>query len=300
MFLKCATDIDIGIIGGSGIYEIDGFHKEQEFHITTPFGEPSDSYIIGEMNGVRVAFLPRHGRNHVLLPSELNYRANIYGFKALGISKLVAITAVGSLQERIVPIDLVVPDQLIDRTTQRTSTFFGQGIAAHIPFALPFCPALGALLYEAALSVTPRVHKGGTLVTIEGPAFSTKAESHLYRHWGCDIIGMTTYQEAKLAREAELCYAALAMVTDYDCWKDETADEVTVETVVANMQKNRTNAQKILTTLLPRVTQRRSCLCPESLQGAIMTAPAAITKEVRERLSLLLGDRLAPLHSGEK
>lgn len=289
------ADIDIGIIGGSGIYDIDGFSKEKKIHVDTPFGEPSDAFAIGEMSGIKVAFLPRHGRNHLHLPSELNYRANIYGFKALGVSKVIGITAVGSLREHIEPIDLVIPDQLIDRTTQRASTFFGQGIAAHIPFAQPFCPELSVLLYEVACSVTSSVHRGGTLVSIEGPAFSTKAESHMYRQWGCDIIGMTTFQEAKLAREAELCYAALAMVTDYDCWKEGGEEDVTVGTVVANMKKNSANARQILADLLPRITTEPSCLCSESLVGAVMTAPAAVTQNVRDRLSLLLGDRIKPL-----
>lgn len=286
-------DLEIGIIGGSGVYQIEGFSQTEKLKISTPFGEPSDAYIIGELNGARVAFLPRHGTGHRLLPSELNYRANIYGFKSLGVKKIIAITAVGSLQENRPPLDLVIPDQLFDRTVSRQSTFFGDGIAAHIPFAMPFCPDLSEQLFQTAKTVADRVHKGGTLITIEGPAFSTKAESRLYQQWGCDIIGMTTYQEAKLSREAEICYAALAMVTDYDCWKDGVEDEVTVQTVVANMKKNSSNAQEILSKVLPELNVvQRTCLCKNSLQGAIMTSPEAIPEQTREKLALLIEKRI--------
>lgn len=293
MARKLTPEIDIGIIGGSGIYEMEGFSQVEEMVVSTPFGEPSDAYIVGDLNGIRVAFLPRHGHGHVLLPSELNYRANIFGFKSLGISHIIAITAVGSLQEDRPPLDMVIPDQLIDRTRQRQSTFFGRGIAAHIPFSEPFCPVLSQLLYNTAESIVDRVHKGGTLVTIEGPAFSTKAESRLFQKWGCDIIGMTTFQEAKLSREAEICYAALAMVTDYDCWKEGSTDEVTVETVVANLKKNSSNAKAIITAVLPEISSRRSCLCADSLQGAIMTAPDSINPETGKKLALLIEDRVS-------
>lgn len=286
------TTIETGIIGGSGIYRISGFRLIEERNIPTPFGEPSDNYIIGELNGVQVAFLPRHGRAHHLLPSEINYRANIYGFKSLGVTSIVGITAVGSLQESLPPLHLVIPDQLVDRTVSRKPTFFGQGIAAHIPFAEPFCPQLRQQLYDAATPVNPGISRGGTLVTIDGPAFSTRAESNLYRQWGCDLVGMTTYQEAKLAREAEICYAALAMVTDYDCWKEDAADEVTVATVVANMQKNSASAQAILTGLLPHISQDKSCHCNQSLQSAIMTKPEAIPDETLKRISLLIDGKL--------
>jgi 5'-methylthioadenosine phosphorylase len=290
---KLISEIDIGIIGGSGVYKIEGFSQVEEVVVSTPFGGPSDTYIIGVLNGIRVAFLPRHGRGHVWLPSELNYRANIFGFKALGVSHIIAITAVGSLREDRPPLDMVIPDQLIDRTHQRQSTFFGQGIVAHIPFAVPFCPRLSQLLYDTAGSVVDSVHKGGTLVTIEGPGFSTKAESRLFRKWGCDIIGMTTFQEAKLSREAEICYAALAMVTDYDCWREGSIDEVNVQTVVANLKKNSSNAQAIITAVLPEISKQRSCLCADSLQGAIMTAPDSISQDTRERLALLIEDRIS-------
>jgi 5'-methylthioadenosine phosphorylase len=286
------TDIDIGIIGGSGFYEIEGFTQLDELVVDTPFGTPSDAYIVGELHGVRMAFLPRHGRGHLLLPSELNYKANIYGFKSLGISNIIAITAVGSLQEHMPPMDMVIPDQLIDRTRRNQSTFFGDGIVAHVPFAEPFCPSLSKLLYETAVQVVERVHMGGTLVTIEGPTFSTKAESKLFQKWGCDIVGMTTFHEARLAREAEICYAALAMVTDYDCWKEHSADEVTVETVVSNIKKNSSKAKKIITQVVPLIARNRSCLCTESLNGAIMTAAESISPETRKKLALLIKGRV--------
>lgn len=293
MTQKSIDTIDIGIIGGSGFYEIEGFSNVEELNVETPFGAPSDAFIVGELSGVRVAFLPRHGRGHLFLPSELNYRANIYAFKSLGVSHLLAITAVGSLQENRPPLDMVIPDQLLDRTRQRPSTFFGQGIVAHVPFAEPFCPDLSQLLYDTAKSVVERVHLGGTLVTIEGPMFSTKAESKLYQQWGCDIIGMTTYQEAKLAREAEMCYAALAMVTDFDCWKENSEHEVTVETVISNMKKNSSNAKSIITKLLPHISSERRCICENCLQGAIMTRPDLITPETRKKLAPLIAHRIA-------
>lgn len=280
--------IDIGILGGSGVYRMDGFSLTGEKTLTTPFGAPSDSYLIGTIGEVRIAFLPRHGRNHHLLPSEINYRANIYGFKTLGVQSVLAITAVGSLREERPPLDLVIPDQLVDNTVSRIPTFFGNGVAAHIPFAEPFCPNLCQALYETAKEVVPGTHMGGTLITIDGPAFSTRAESNIYRQWGCDIIGMTTYQEAKLCREAEICYAALAMITDYDCWKTEHAENVNVQTVMANMTKNSANAQDILRKVLPGLNQLHSCSCRESLKDAIMTARGAIPDKTRERLSLLL------------
>lgn len=286
------TDIDIGIIGGSGFYEIEGFCHLEELVLDTPFGKPSDAYVVGDLNGIRVVFVPRHGRGHLLLPSELNHRANIYGFKSLGVSNIIAITAVGSLQEHMVPLDMVIPDQLIDRTRRRQSTFFGDGIAAHIPFAEPFCPDLSKLLYESVVPGVGKVHLGGTLVTIEGPAFSTKAESKLFQKWGCDIIGMTTFHEAKLAREAEICFAALAMVTDYDCWKEHSADEVTVETVVSNMKKNSSKARSIINKVLPLIARNRSCICTKSLKGAIMTTAESISPETRKRVGLLIDGRV--------
>jgi 5'-methylthioadenosine phosphorylase len=285
--LKQPSDIKIGVIGGSGIYEMDGVTRVEAHTISTPFGNPSDTFMVGKLNGCQVAFLPRHGRGHRLLPSELNFRANIFGFKKLGVTHLLSITAVGSLKEDIPPLDIVIPDQLVDRTYCRESTFFGNGIAAHIPFAEPFCPDLSSLLFQSASSHAERVHKGGTLVSIEGPAFSTKAESMLYKKWGIDIIGMTTLQEAKLAREAEICYAAMAMVTDYDCWREES-ESVTVETVVSNLAKNASCAKAIIQSLLPKIALHRGCLCADSLKGAIMTRMDCIDEETRQKLSPLI------------
>ena len=282
----------LGILGGSGFYEIEGFSQLEEITLATPFGKPSGPFILGELNGVKTAFLPRHGRGHLYLPSEINYRANIFGFKTLGVSHLISVTAVGSLQENIAPLDMVVPDQLVDRTCQRPSTFFGEGIAAHVSFAQPFCPDLSEILYDTAASRGVQAHQTGTLVTIEGPMFSTKAESYLYRQWGCDIIGMTTLQEARLAREAEICFAALAMVTDYDCWKDNSEHEVTVETVVAHMAKNLAGAKEILKESVTKIRQTRCCDCRDSLAGAIMTSPEAISEQTREKLSPLIAHRI--------
>lgn len=284
------ADARIGVIGGSGIYEMEGVGVThvKEIRIETPFGDPSDVFITGRLKGTKVVFLPRHGRNHCLLPSELNFRANIYGFKTLGVSHLLSITAVGSLQEHISPLDIVIPDQLVDRTYQRESSFFGDGIAAHIPFAEPFCPDLSNLLFTAASSLTAgvhqaKVHQGGTLVTIEGPAFSTRAESKLYRKWGIDVIGMTTLQEAKLAREAEICYAAIAMVTDYDCWRD-ASETVTVQAVVSTLLKNASLAESVLAQVIPQINDNRGCICADSLEGAIMTKIKSIPRKTRQRL----------------
>jgi 5'-methylthioadenosine phosphorylase len=284
--------VDIGIIGGSGFYRIDGFSDITETAVDTPFGKPSDTIMVGKLHGRQVAFLPRHGRDHLLLPSEVNYRANIHAFKSLGVKRLLAVTAVGSLREDRAPLDMVVPDQVIDRTHRRISTFFGDGVVAHVSLARPFCPDLSRILCEAAFSVTKRIHSGGTLVTIEGPAFSSRAESELYRQWGCDLIGMTTAQEAKLAREAEICYGVLAMVTDYDCWRDTETDAVSVETVLGYMQQNSALAKQIIARVIPELTGDRSCRCKNSLEGAIMTAPELISEENRRKLTLLLGDRI--------
>jgi 5'-methylthioadenosine phosphorylase len=280
--------VKIGVIGGSGIYEMDSVTAIEKIKISTPFGDPSEPFIIGTLNGVKVAFLPRHGNGHRILPSELNYRANIFGFKTMGVTHLLAITAVGSLQEKIKPLDMVIPDQLVDRTRHRISTFFGEGIAAHIPFAEPFCPVLSHLLFKTASDHADGVHRGGTLVCIEGPAFSTRAESMLYQQWGMDIVGMTTLQEAKLAREAQICYAALAMVTDYDGWKEDS-EAVSVDTVVAHLDKNVSTAKAIIQGLIPLITEKRDCPCPESLQGAIMTQADAIDNETRRKLGPLIG-----------
>jgi len=281
----------IGIIGGSGLYEMADLKDIQHVALDTPFGQPSDDYIIGELKGVRVAFLPRHGRGHRLSPAELNFRANIYGFKKLGVERLIAVTAVGSLKEHILPLDIVIPDQFYDCTKQRVSTFFGNGLVAHIAFADPVCPYLTQLIYARAKKLGAAVHRGGTLLCIDGPAFSTRAESHVYRQWGMDIIGMTSLQEAKLAREAEICYAAIAMVTDFDCWHAEES-EVNVETVVQNLKKNIAIAKGVIRKIVPEISKKRTCLCATALKDAIMTEPQVIPPDTREKLELLVGKYL--------
>jgi 5'-methylthioadenosine phosphorylase len=283
--------IQIGIIGGSGLYNMEELSNVSTVTPDTPFGHPSDEYVIGSLGGVRVAFLPRHGRGHRLTPSEVNYRANIYGFKQLGASHIISVTAVGSLREDIQPLDIVIPDQFFDRTRGRKSTFFGDGLVAHIAFAQPICPDLACLLHETAVATGVTTHKDGTLVCMEGPAFSTRAESNLYRQWGMDIIGMTSLQEAKLSREAEMCYAALALVTDYDCWHEDES-EVTVETVLQNLNKNITHAKKIIQTIVPKIGQKRDCLCATVLENAIMTDLNAIPKKTREKLGLIINKYL--------
>jgi 5'-methylthioadenosine phosphorylase len=283
--------IQIGIIGGSGLYNMEGLSNVSTVTLDTPFGHPSDEYVIGSLGDVRVAFLPRHGRGHRLTPSEVNYRANIYGFKQLGASHIISVTAVGSLREDIQPLDIVIPDQFFDCTRGRESTFFGDGLVAQIAFAQPICPELASLLYETAVATGVTTHKDGTLVCMEGPAFSTRAESNLYRQWGMDIIGMTSLQEAKLSREAELCYAALALVTDYDCWHEDES-EVTVETVLQSLNKNITHAKKIIQTIVPKIAQKRDCLCATALENAIMTDLNAIPKKTCEKLGLIINKYL--------
>lgn len=283
--------IQIGIIGGSGLYNMEGLSNVSTVTVDTPFGHPSDEYVIGSLGDVRVAFLPRHGQGHRLTPSEVNYRANIYGFKQLGASHIISVTAVGSLREDIQPLDIVIPDQFFDRTRGRKSTFFGDGLVAHIAFAQPICPELACLLHATAVATGVTTHKDGTLICMEGPAFSTRAESNLYRQWGMDIIGMTSLQEAKLSREAEMCYAALALVTDYDCWHEDES-EVNVETVLQNLNKNISHAKKILQTIVPKIAQKRDCLCATALENAIMTDPKAIPKKTREKLEILINKYL--------
>ncbi|MBE9192808.1 S-methyl-5'-thioadenosine phosphorylase [Gloeocapsopsis crepidinum LEGE 06123] len=281
----------IGIIGGSGLYKMDALKDIEEVQISTPFGSPSDAVILGTLEETRVAFLARHGRNHTLLPSELPFRANIYAMKQLGVEYLISASAVGSLKEEVKPLDMVVPDQFIDRTKNRISTFFGEGVVAHIAFGDPVCHQLAGILAEAIATLNlPDVtlHRGGTYVCMEGPAFSTKAESHLYRSWGATIIGMTNLPEAKLAREAEIAYATLALVTDYDCWHPDH-DSVTVEMVIANLQRNATNAQKVIQETVRRLSQNPpQSEAHSALKYAILTrldqAPAA----TKEKLHLLL------------
>ena len=284
-------DIRIGIIGGSGLYEMEALTDMTPVSLDTPFGAPSGPYRVGLLEGIRVAFLPRHGHGHQISPSELNFRANIYGFKKLGVEQLIAVTAVGSLKAHIRPLDIVVPDQFYDRTRQRDSTFFGNGLVAHIALAEPVCPVLSGLVYQSALAAGAAVHKGGALLCIEGPAFSTRAESNVYRQWGMDIVGMTSLQEAKLAREAEICYAAMALVTDFDSWHAEES-AVSVAAVVQNLGKNISTAQKTLQTVVPKISTRRACICATALQNAIMTDPAAIPPETRAKLALLVAKYL--------
>ena len=286
-----APEARVAVIGGSGLYEMDGLTDVQEVKATTPFGDPSDIILVGLLEGTPVAFLPRHGRGHRINPSQLPARANIYALKSLGVERVISVSAVGSLREEIRPLDMVVPDQLIDRTKGRPATFFEDGLAAHVSFADPFCAVLSGAVTQATEEVGATVHSGGTYVVMEGPAFSTRAESHLYRSWGADVVGMTALPEAKLAREAELCYTVLACATDYDVWNHETAD-VSVEGVVANLQQNVATSREILRRAIPRIPVDRECPCATALQDAIITAPDRITPEVRRRLRLLVEHRL--------
>ena len=285
----------IGFIGGSGLYEMAGLEGAQAVDVDTPFGPPSDSIVVGEMSGERVAFLPRHGRGHRISPSNLPARANIYALKTLGVERIVSISAVGSLQEGIRPLDMVVPDQLIDRTRGRPSTFFDEGLVAHIAFADPFCPVLSGVVWEAASSEAT-AHRGGACVVIEGPQFSTRAESEIFRSWGADIIGMTALPEARLAREAETCYTTLALVTDYDTWH-ATEEEVSVELVVQNLLKNVEASRRVIRSLVTEIPSERNCGCASALENAIITSPELIGKETRARLSALTGRYLEP-HGG--
>ena len=286
------SEARVGIIGGSGLYEMEGLSDTREVELDTPFGEPSDAIMVGVLEGVGVAFLPRHGRRHRISPTQLPVRANIFALKTLGVEWIISISAVGSLKEELKPLDLVVPDQLIDRTRQRASTFFGDGMVAHVGFADPFCLVLSGLLNQAALEAGAVVHKGGTYVVMEGPAFSTRAESEMYRSWGADVIGMTALPEAKLAREAEICYATVACVTDYDCWRDSEED-VTAEMVVANLMKNVSTSREILTRVAPRIPVERSCQCATALKDAIITAPERIPGDVKQRMHPIVGKYLS-------
>ena len=282
----------IAVIGGSGLYELEGLRDVREVKPKTPFGDPSDAIVLGQLDEMPVAFLPRHGRGHRINPSEIPARANFYALKSLGVEQVISVSAVGSLREEIRPLDLVVPDQLLDRTKGRPATFFEGGVVAHISFADPFCPTLSQEVVQAAEEVGATMHRGGTYVVIEGPAFSTRAESHLYRSWGASVIGMTALPEAKLAREAELCFTVLACATDYDVWHEEEAD-VSVETIVANLQQNVTTSREILRRVIPRLGGQRRCECATALENAVITAPESIPAGVRERLGLLLGQKLA-------
>lgn len=282
----------IGVIGGSGLYEIEGLTDLQEVKIETPFGTPSDAYITGTLAGVKMVFLPRHGRGHRLLPSEVNYRANIYGMKKLGVERIISVSAVGSMKEEIVPGHIVVPDQFFDRTKGiRESTFFGEGVVGHIPFADPICGDLAQSVYEAAGEAGATVHKGGTYICIEGPNFSTRAESNIFRSWGVDIIGMTNIPEARLAREAEICYATVALATDYDCWHEEHED-VDIESILEVIKQNVSMARQIIKLAAGKVASERPCNCGQTLEYAIMTDQSLIPDKTKKNLDLLIGKYL--------
>lgn len=283
--------ITLGVIGGSGLYQMNGIERGEWIKVSTPFGDPSDDYFVGELSGVKVVFLPRHGRGHRLLPSELNFRANIYGMKKLGVERLIAVSAVGSLKKEIAPGHLVVPDQFIDRTRGRISTFFGRGIVAHVGFADPMCGNLIQLLGSAARSVGATAHVGGTYVCMEGPQFSTRAESFLYRSWGADVIGMTNLQEAKLAREAEICFATLALATDYDCWNTEAGD-VVIEDILAILNQNVATAQHIIAQVIPQLPPVRACPCGHALKDTIITDRTMIPQAVKQELGILVSKYL--------
>jgi 5'-methylthioadenosine phosphorylase len=280
--------VRIAVIGGTGLYQIEGMTDLKEIKVGTPFGNPSDSIVIGTVEGQRVAFLPRHGIGHRISPTELPSRANIYALKSLGVEWIIAINSAGSFKKELAPGHLLIPDQVIDRTTKRANTFFDNGIVAHISFANPFCPVLGNILYQAARDSGAVVHKGGVFVTMEGPAFSSKAESLLYCSWGADIIGMTVLPEAKLAREAEICYATLACVTDYDCWREDE-EKVTVDKIIAVLRSNVEMAKKIIRNAVTHIPQDRNCECATALKNAIVTAPERIPAQRKKDLKLIIG-----------
>ena len=280
---------EIGIIGGSGLYEMEGFTDVREVPVETPFGAPSDALMVGELEGRRVAFLPRHARGHRLLPSELNYRANIYALKTLGVERILSVSAVGSLKEKYAPLHMVIPDQFVDRTWKRESSFFGRGLVAHVAFAHPFCGALSGVMDAACGAAAVTRHRGGSYVCIEGPMFSTRAESELYRSWGMDVIGMTNLQEAKLAREAEICYVTLAMVTDYDCWHPDH-ESVTADQIIQTLVKNAAAAKAVLREALKRLPRdARSCECATALRSSLVTAPELVPDTLKRELAPIIG-----------
>jgi len=281
----------VGIIGGSGLYEIEGIENLREEKVETPFGDPSDSYITGVLDGVEVVFLPRHGKRHSITPSEINFRANIFGMKKLGVTKIISVSAVGSMKAEYKPGDIVIPDQFFDRTRGRTSTFFGNGIVGHVSFADPVCPDLSDLLYKAGTQQQCDIHQGGTYICIEGPMFSSRAESKIYRKWGVDIIGMTNITEAKLAREAEICYSTMALVTDYDVWHD-VEEDVTADAVLAIIAKNVAVAKNIIKTVISKIPAERKCVCSTALKNAIVTDPAVIPKKTKSDLEPIFGKHL--------
>ena len=283
--------VQIGIIGGSGLYDMAEVTDRSEVTLQTPFGDPSGPYLLGTLRGRRVAFLARHGAGHRLLPSELNFRANIFGMKRLGVEYILSASAVGSLREEYKPLDLVIPDQFIDRTMGRIGTFFGRGLAAHVGFAHPFCRLLSERAYRSALAAGATVHQGGTYVCMEGPQFSTLAESNLYRSWGAAIIGMTNLQEAKLAREAEICYTTIALVTDYDCWHPEH-DHVTVDMIIANLTQNARTAQQVIAAAVEKLPFERTCECASALRYALITRPDAIPENTKRDLAPIVAKYL--------
>jgi 5'-methylthioadenosine phosphorylase len=285
--------IPIGIVGGSGLYDMAELTGREERRVETPFGEPSAPYVIGTLRGKQVAFLARHGAGHRLLPSELNFRANIYGFKTLGVEYILSASAVGSLKQEYKPLDLVIPDQFVDRTRGRISTFFGRGLVAHVGFAHPFCATLSDVAFRASQAAGASVHKGGTYVCMEGPQFSTLAESKLYRSWGMDIVGMTNLQEAKLAREAEICYTTIALVTDYDSWHPDH-DHVTVDMIIANLVQNARTAQEVIANAVGALPFERRCECATALKHAIITRPEAVPAEIKQELGPIVGKYLTP------
>ena len=278
----------VGVIGGSGLYEMEGLEHVETLSLTTPFGAPSDSFIVGRLEGVKVAFLPRHGKGHRISPSSLNFRANIYGMKMLGVQSIIAVSAVGSMKESIHPGDMVIPDQFIDRTTGRISTFFSDGIVGHVSFADPVCPVLSQILFESGKKVGATVHKGGTYICIEGPQFSTRAESKLYRSWGVDIIGMTNLPEAKLAREAEICYATIAFATDYDCWH-ETAGDVSIGDVLRIVAESTKIAKSAIRLAVKQIPEKRECVCSNALKYAVITGKKIIPEKTKKDLELIIG-----------
>lgn len=278
---------EIGIIGGSGLYSMPGFETQEEVHLETPFGRPSDNYVLGKLGGHRVAFLARHGRGHRLSPSELNFRANVYGMKSLGVERIISLSAVGSLKDEHHPLDFVIPDQFFDRTRGRVSTFFGDGLVAHVSFAHPVCPELSLVVADACAATGVNVTRGGTYLCMEGPAFSTRAESLVYRSWGMDVIGMTNLQEAKLAREAEICYVTIAMVTDYDCWHPDH-DAVTVNEIITHLVKNAENACKVVAQAVAKTPAARSCQCGSALSHAIITDRKMVPEATRRKLGILI------------
>jgi len=283
------SGVRIGIIGGTGLYEMEGLKKTEAVTVQTPFGSPSDKYLVGELDGVKVAFLPRHGSGHRIAPHELNFRANIYGFKKMGVEWIISVSAVGSMKEEIEPLHMVLPDQFFDRTRKRIDTFFEKGIVAHVSFSQPICSQLRSTLHKKIKELNFPVHNGGTYVCIEGPQFSTKAESRIYRSWKVDVIGMTNLQEAKLAREAEICYATIALATDYDCWREEE-DNLSIEMIIDNLNKNTENVKKAIRSVIPEVIKmERNCPCSCSLENAIITQADIIPAKAKEALDIIIG-----------